>query len=390
MNKIGHLCIVSHANPSEGLGSHVILLRHLQGLLSNGVRVSVVTSHVTGTQSDGIGWHVYELPMRKWWWPPYRDESELSQMIRIKCWTQNCLQRIQDVPDVVLTLAGTIHALLAMNLARKWSRPLAVIVHDQWEYFARDQREAHRTRKQVQKVLSHASRVWAVSEELLDAYPSSRGNHRESVLLPIPGRRESSYTKNRELPAKGLVLAHAGRLHPCQIPTISAIAQGLRRTSGKLILITPDNHLELEQFLINYPEVTRYQAFSRNEEAVEYVAAEATVFLIPYAFDLTTQPWAKTSFPSRLLEFAQLGIPVLIAAPNGTAIANWGTLNAWQCILTSLEDEVIDTMLHRISSIEGWASMSQQAVDFAEGPFSPGGIQNQFETEMPLRVEAQR
>ncbi len=379
-----HLLLVSSLPPSFGTGSPIILKRHLERLTGNGWRVSVAApaQRLSSAEPYPPAWRVIPLSGRRWWWPPVRAEIPASVQLRLPLWQQECENALgNERPDAILTFLCDIHPLLAEHLSRQWQVPLGVIIHDHEALWASSAAEQLRMERWAQRVITQASRVWPVSQELGDCYgPAATG--KVSVLPPIPAQTDVDRVPWQPHFQTHPVVAHAGRLHPFQYPNFFALAQALQTVNGTLLVVAPRDNPTLIALQATCPNVRHQEPFQENAEVIQFLAHNASSILVSYAFSHAEQPWAATSFPSKLIEFAQLGLPSLLLAPPGTATANWAKHHHWLSQIDSLDSAVLKNLVDRLTHRESWQAMAQQTQTVARQDFHPEVIQHQLETEL--------
>ena len=380
-----HILVIAFLPPSQGTGSPVILERHLKRLEANGWKISIAIPENTlkGVSDLPQSWQVIPLISRKWWWPPFREEIPLLVNLRLFLWRLECNKEIgSDYPSAILTLLYGVYPLLATSLSKQWKVPMSVIIHDQDELWAKSKVDFIRIRQRVTKVLSKASRVWTVSSNLAIAYNLS--TELCSVLYPIP---EGS---NHEIPdiesrfSSKPIIAHAGSLHPFQFPNFYELAIALEKINGKLLIVASENNPTLCKLLKICPNIIHHKPFSKNRDAIEFLYQNATSILISYSFSLEEQSWARTSFPSKLIEFSHLGLPLIIMAPEDTAISDWAKQHEGIICINKLEQNTILTNLEKLTSRNSWMQMSKLVFELSKNEFNPDNIQQQFEMELPM------
>jgi hypothetical protein len=100
--------------------------------------------------------------------------------------------------------------------------------------------------------------------------------------------------------------------------------------------------------------------------------------------------WAslRSSFPSRLVEYAQFNLPVLVFCDKQQALAKWCSRNQYPWIATEFSPSSINSMLE---GLDGEAA-TKAAVEFwhklALGAFSPDVIQSRFMQALKEAVAA--
>ena len=379
-----HILFASNSPPKQGAGSPIIIDRHLRRLSSKNYKVSILaTEQSIVTENFPDSWQTIAMPMRRWWWPPYRPEIPGLLDLRFRCWQLECERVLMNErPSAILTVLKGVYSLFAAHLSKSWQIPLTVIVHDQEELWASSETESSWIRQHSIAVLNQAARVWPVSQELGDAY-KVKGPSKISVFLPIPEGKHQSFVEWKDS-FKNPVIAYAGSLYVGQSDLFSSIASALKKINGTLLLIIPKDKFDLLN-LPDYSNVKYQEPFDKNVDVINFLSENASCILVPYPLDLTKHPWAATCFPSKLVEFSHLGLPLLTVAPPNTAFSNWAKRHNWLSHLSDTNEAELLKFLNQLTKKETWMKMAQESRDVAADEFNPNVIQAQFESELAIK-----
>lgn len=118
--------------------------------------------------------------------------------------------------------------------------------------------------------------------------------------------------------------------------------------------------------------------FSPRSELDEWLQS-ADAFLIPMVFDKKYRRRMETSFPSKLIEFAQFGKPLVVFGPEYCSAVQWGKQkNSALCVTISDSNKLLfelEFLSKTASEREKWAINVRRA---AKEEFKPSIIQNNF------------
>ena len=375
-----HILLVSFTPPMQGTGTSIILERHLIQLERKGWKVSVIVPE----QRLPMGNKFFRLPARRWWWPPFRPQIPGSLEIRLRLWQLECERVLgRERPSAILTVLWDIYPLLAVRLSKRWNVPLSVIIHDQQELWAESEAEHHLLKQRSTSILNKSERIWIASAELGNNY-NLREKQKIKVLFPIPEKTCQSFVEWKNHFTTHPVVAHAGSLHPFQIPNLQILASALTKVNGTLLLITPADNPVLAKLRESYPNVKHQEPFAQNRDAIKFLSNNAACILVSFSFRISEQRWAATSFPSKLVEFSHLGLPILILAPTSTAISNWAKRHQWLCHVSQLNEAELLNVLSKLTIQATWLEMAKQTREVALSEFHPDHIQAQFESELAI------
>jgi len=360
-------------NPATGTGSPVIVLRHLRRFAADGWAVAVVAEYGGDyRECQSEGWSVHRLCHRRWWWPPYRQHHSSLRWLRLRLLAHQTAA-VRPAPDFILSYLAAhsdFSAQLAAHVAQITGVPLHMLVHDDATAFpfARGREaELHRLHKNI---LRSADTCWFVSPELADCYPSTAPRRR--ILYPIPEgwAQPASW---REEYSRRARLFYAGRIWPEQLPLLARVAEVARGCDGELVLMT-EQSVALRAFC-ETERVTWRAPFSGNREALAHLAAEASGVLVSYADTVGAMPWCATSFPSKLVEYCHLGIPIAITAPADSAVARWAQRLRFPYFFEPTDVASLRDWFTGLRQRHLWEQRAALSLHLAHTEFDPAHIQ---------------
>ncbi len=373
--------------PMEGAGSAIIVLRHLRRLQASGWNIQVVGDWgQDASVCRAQGWPVHWLPHRRWWWPPYRRRNAWSARLQHWLWAGEAHKAAgRSKPDAVLTYLSAFSDTLsqaAAAYATRYQVPLTTLVHDDFAVFLKDRDETSLRHERYRWVLQASAQNWFVSPELATAYGFADPQNR-NVLMPIS--EGWTVSAPRKPPSESCLLVYAGNARDPQIPVLERMAR-LLEPEGMRLLVLADRTPALAAALERSPLLWR-QPFATNREALAWLQCHATALLVAYADRSDDQPWVRSSFPSKLVEFAHLGMPVLLAAPDDSAVASWATRSGWQDWIRPDDAAGLLAFAKALRDLRLWQAAGQRALSVAKEHFDPDGIQAVFEQRLALSGE---
>jgi hypothetical protein len=288
----------------------------------------------------------------------------------------------------VLTVLWGHSSLTALYLAQNWKVPLAVWVHDLFREMGLPPRQERDGERLTRKVLKGAARVWTVSEELgvEMARLSPPGVVRALAAMPDPSAAPVAGW-NPHFNARP-VIAHAGAFHPYHVDYLAAVASAATRLGGSLLVVTPEGNPALAQLRATGAQFRHQRSFGSSAEALGFLSREASALTIMYPLDPAAYAHPPLGFPSRLIEFSHLGLPILLAAPKGNPLLNWASRNDWPLVLERADWTALDAIVARLSNESEWNALSTRMLEIAAKACSPARIQRQFLAELPRKQHA--
>jgi hypothetical protein len=366
-----------------------MVYRHLRCLVDAGWAVTVSPpAAAVRPLPAGHGFEMLPLPRRKFWWPPADPRLAATQWLRARLWFQAVRSNpawTENPPDCVLTVLWGHASHTAALLAREWGVPLAVWVHDLFREMGLPARAERDGERLTRSVLSSAERVWTVSEELGAAMEPLCLPGTVRPLTPVPEQGAAPTGGWTPRFRAGPVVAHAGAFHAHHVDYLAAVAAAAGRLGGGLIVITAAGNPALGMLRATGAAFRHQPAFGSSAEALRFLAAEASALTIMYPLDPGAYRHPPLGFPSRLIEFSHLGLPILIAAPPGNPVVNWAARNRWPLVLEHADWTALETSVRRLSCESDWRSLSARMQAIALEACDPSRIHRQFLEELPRR-----
>ena len=362
---------LSNVMPIDDSASGIIVQRHLAELVRQGWDVTVVD--LPQLHSGPVAWHSVPLPVRQWWWPPFRPDRTGVAALGSIIWRHALRRAGVARADLVVTICWGPLSWLAAEIARADRCPLVVIVHDHWTERPSDA-AAHRA---FQHSCRQAGKILAVSPEMQAQLTSTFGP-KVDVLYPVPAARPSPFATWRAEHARRPRVAHAGTLLPFHADYLAALAAVLATAGGELLVVCPAANATLSVLRQRCPNLVHHDYFPDHRDALHWIAREASAVTVMHArrSDGTGRP--PTGFPSRLLELAQLGLPMLLAAPAANPLAGWARRRSWTALTEPGDVSALTTIVRGLTAETTWSALAAETRLAAEGEFNPARIHAQF------------
>jgi hypothetical protein len=316
---------ISGSVPFDTYGSPIIFLRHLRRLEEQGCKITIVTREkwVDRFQFSPT-WKKIGVPCRRAWWPPVREKVALSgtfRWIQQAKWLKNRLRKEGIKPDFIVTYLWDSLAFVSGWLGRMLNVPVVSFVHDNMlKNSGGVQRDGHRylgANKWMERFASQACKFFTVTERL--AYELGLPQEKIIALPPIPdGTR--LVASGQDVGSNEIVIGLSGTFYPGLEKVIEKIGSALKKIPGKLIVVgnVPSTTLPIDS-----NSVTFVPRFPTAAEALRFLKQNCNVLLIAHPELSDSTEMLRSSFPSKLIEYSHLGMPVLLITDNETSFADW-------------------------------------------------------------------
>jgi hypothetical protein len=361
--------------PHNGIASAVLVYRHLLRLEQEGYKINIIADeNLSHGKVCPKTWNVNILPTRKFWYPPYKSYGILK-------WTRylilylSCRRFLKEVNP--LTIIGfmddVFYSGLSAFIANRTQTPCFVFYHDRTERlrFHNDPFMQAVTFKHNSYIINKALKVWTVSPEL--TYQSTAWETKFKIVPPIP---EPIIQKAKWKPSfqQQPVIGYAGSLYNECLEIVVAIGSQLENLGGNLMLMSvQDSNVA---FVKGIAQKTEIVATRTTNHACEYMIANTSAFIVAYPEKMDSMPWIDSCFPSKFTQFLQTGLPVLVLAPQESAIGKWCLKNKWLSYSSNYSESGVNSLSKLITKEEYWKQLSNQSIFFSKTDFDAEHIQS--------------
>lgn len=368
MNNI-RLYVISSVRPEPSSAGQVILHRHLTEIPgleyeSYGHEPEVITPSSAIRRIMG---RLSQTPAKRfahdfWAW---REGRWLDALLP------------PSVPDptcsVVVTVAQGDACGAAQRFAQKHRLPLVTFFHDWWP----DMVSLHAPFREIMEqnfrdLYRQSQLALCVSEGMrmeLGSHPNAQ------VLYPIPskGRQLHALPKSTNT----LKVLYFGNLREYG----TMMAQALHELKGHTQV-----RMEARGANPNWPDSFRsvmaqegmWHDFAPRDVLNSWIQS-ADAFLVPMVFDPCMRRRMETSFPSKMVEMAQFGRPLVIWGPEYCSAVQWARQGNRALCVTDPDPKVLRQELEKLaSSPEEYQRLSCAAIDASRTDFSHERIQAKF------------
>jgi len=275
--------------------------------------------------------------------------------------------------SVVLTVAQGDACGAAQRFAQKHRLPLVTFFHDWWPDMAAVHRpfQQHLERR-FRNLYQQSQLALCVSEGMrakLGEHPNAH------VLYPIPSKvTQLPETSKRINTLKVLCFGNLQEYGPM----VAEALQEVKRHTQIRMEARGANPNWSDSFRCEMAHEGIWHDFASGEVLQSWIES-ADAFLVPMVFDPRMRRRMETSFPSKMVEMAQFGRPLVIWGPEYCSAVQWARRGDRALCVTDPDPKVLRLELEKLaSSPKELQRLSSAAREAAETDFSHERIQAQF------------
>lgn len=224
--------------------------------------------------------------------------------------------------------------LAGLMAARETNIPYHLILHDDWSCTVTNNQpgivgaiKRFFVNRMMRKAYRQASSRLCISHNMEKRYRRSFGCS-GTVLLPTSGPDSPvARIRVRENNAGPPVVAYCGTMH--QVGTVillKDLAEKLKDCGGSLEIYTPHTKDHLASNGLDKSNI-RDKGFMSPAEMAESLCYSAHALLLPASFERKEKIDISTLFPSKLVDYTAIGLPIVIWAPPYSSVWDWHLRN---------------------------------------------------------------
>jgi glycosyltransferase involved in cell wall biosynthesis len=244
-------------------------------------------------------------------------------------------------PEAILTVCHGLFWLVAARVANILKVPLHLIVHDHVpETVPGSERLRGRINRDFGRIYSIAPTRFCVSEGMVMEYERMFGVAGQ-VLYPSRARSplQSSHVAPCSNGSGRLTGVFAGTVAGPRIShALAALARQLARVSGRLVIYGLFTRAQAVPCGLDLPNV-EFAGLVSAEVLRERCQQEADFLYVPMKFGTNDSLNARISFPSKLADYTEMGLPLLIHGPEYCSAVQWARKHPGVAQLVQTENE---------------------------------------------------
>jgi len=361
--------VISSVRPEPSSAGQVILHRHLTDIPSlecevYGLEPEVVTTSTVIRRIMGRLTQTRAQRFAQDFWA-WRDGRWLDALLPTSVSDPTC--------SVVLTVAQGDASGAAQRFAQKHCLPLVTFFHDWWPDMVSLHPPFRRILEQRFRELYRQSQLaLCVSEGMrVELGP----HHNAQVLSPIPSKvTQLPETSKR---TNTLKVLYFGNLHEYG-PMVAEALQEVKGHTQIRMEARGANPSWPDSCLLEMEQAGLWHDFAPRAVLDRWFES-ADAFLVPMVFDPRMRRRMETSFPSKMVEMAQMGKPLVVWGPEYCSAVQWAQRGDRALCVTDPNPVALRIALEKlVSSPEEYQRLSSAAIEAAQTDLCHVRIQAQF------------
>ena len=277
-------------------------------------------------------------------------------------------------PEAIITVCHGLFWLVAAKVANILKLPLHLIVHD---HVPTTSPVPERLRTHILKdfgqIYSTAASRFCVSEAMAAEYEQLFGVAAQ-VLYPSRARlllNEPSNEVRCPVASRGLTGVFAGTVAGRGYANaLSALARQLARVGGKLILYGSLSRAQAAPLGLDLSNV-EFPGLVSASVLRERCRKEADFLYVPMSFGESDRVNMRLSFPSKLADYTEMKLPLLIRGPKYCSAVQWARKHPGvaEVVETENEEELLEAV-KRLSDPQTRGTLADKALRVGDRYFS--------------------
>jgi glycosyltransferase involved in cell wall biosynthesis len=293
-------------------------------------------------------------------------------------------------PDLLYTQLGDLGVCrLAMGMAAALGVPTAIHMMDDWPVaiYTRGllgRRLERETDAAMRRLVGRAAACIAISQAMADEYGARYGRQWSYFHNPVdPARwRAADAAARSSADAREFALVYSGRIGPgieASVLDVCRAVAGLRRQGKRVRLDLHSPHFERsnDPRFAGIDGVHLHGAIPDADMAATLGAANALV--LPFDFHGDAAAFARLSFPTKAPAYEATGVPILVYAPAGHAVAADAATRGWGYVVGEPDlDKLMEAVARLMQDGALRAELSRRALADVVERHEAGAVRARF------------
>jgi glycosyltransferase involved in cell wall biosynthesis len=288
-------------------------------------------------------------------------------------------------PDLIYAQAhNTVDIKLILLIHDHLKKPLVFHMMDDWPLMVTGSRllntkQLKKSDKAIRKLLKQSDQLLSIGEGMSEAYKIRYGKDFTAFHNPIDIDFWKRYQRNSYELNDSPTILYAGRLGIGIDESLELIAKSIELVNKnlglnmKFILQAKDN----PSWSANYKCVEHRGFVSYSD--LPKIFSSADFLILPYDFSPKSIQFIGYSMPTKATEYMISGTPIIIFAPEQTALVNYAKKHGWAKIITNNNlNALSEAITSLIKNKTERQKLAQTAIKVAENNHSLTKVTTEF------------
>lgn len=202
--------------------------------------------------------------------------------------------------------------------------------------------------QEFRELLAQSEIFLSISDYMAEEYARRYGKNSQAFHNPINTEFWQQYQRSEYTYGQEMTLLYAGRVGLGIQESLQTIAEAVQKLNQELnlgmkfVLQTAEAPAWASNYTcVQHRKYVAYQDLPR-------VFAEANFLILPYDFSPKANQYIKYSMPTKASEYMASGTPIIIFAPEDTALVRYAQAQDWAAVVTENRIEYLCQTLKRL------------------------------------------
>lgn len=233
--------------------------------------------------------------------------------------------------------------------------------------------------RELRKLLSSAHALMSISDEMAREYRTRYGKSFTTFHNPIDIQFWKQHQRTNYDLSISPVILYAGRMGVGIESSLELIAKAISKVNRKL-------GMSIRFVLQTQEKISWFEKYSCVEHTgfIEYrdlprKFSEADFLILPYDFSKISLRYVKYSMPTKVSEYMISGTPIIVFAPEETALVKYAQECDWAKVVTENDIDVLSEAITQfVENRKMREHMAQNAISIAEKNHNSVSVTKQF------------
>jgi glycosyltransferase involved in cell wall biosynthesis len=297
-------------------------------------------------------------------------------------------------PDIIYTQLATLELIsftgVIHNLIKK---PVVIHMMDDWPSTISETGLFKnfwykKIDKEFRLLLNNTTLLLSISDAMAQEYKNRYGKSSVTFHNPIEIGFWKSHQRNNYQLSEAPVILYAGRIGTGIDTALETMANVIDRVNKEFnkqvqfILQTKDKPAWVEKYsCVKYKTPVAYNDLPK-------IFAEADFLYLPYDFSVESIKFIQYSMPTKAPEYMVSGTPIIMFAPQQTALVKAAQSGNWAKVVTENDiDKLSEAVRQLLAAADERRQIAVNAVKIAETKFNSEAVRNNFRETMAAIVK---